>query len=217
MSEKIEVMESVYERNDRISKETNEFLKSRGVLAVNVLGAPGAGKTSLIESLVKRAGIRSYVVEGDIESDIDVKRLGEQGIEAVQINTHGACHLDASVVKKALSEIEFSEPGILFVENIGNLICPAELTIGEHAVMLVLTVTEGSDKPYKYPLAFQKADVIVLNKSDLLAYVEFDERYFMEGVRTLNPDVPVFKVSAKTGAGVGDVVEWLKERKKNTI
>ena len=217
MDEKIEVKESVYERNDRISKETKEFLKSRGVLAVNVLGAPGAGKTSLIESVIKRAGIRSYVVEGDIESDIDVKKLGEQGIEAVQINTHGACHLDAPVVKKALSEIEFSEPGILFVENIGNLICPAELTIGEHAVMLVLTVTEGSDKPYKYPLAFQKADVIVLNKTDLLAYVEFDERYFMEGVRTLNPDAPVFRVSAKTGEGVGDVVEWLKERKKNTI
>jgi len=217
MDEKIEVKESVYERNDRISKETKEFLKSRGVLAVNVLGAPGAGKTSLIESVIKRAGIRSYVVEGDIESDIDVKKLGEQGIEAVQINTHGACHLDAPVVKKALSEIEFSEPGILFVENIGNLICPAELTIGEHAVMLVLTVTEGSDKPYKYPLAFQKADVIVLNKTDLLAYVEFDERYFLEGVRTLNPDAPVFRVSAKTGAGVGDVVEWLKERKKNTI
>jgi len=217
MDEKIEVKESVYERNDRISKETKEFLKSRGVLAVNVLGAPGAGKTSLIESVIKRAGIRSYVVEGDIESDIDVKKLGEQGIEAVQINTHGACHLDAPVVKKALSEIEFSEPGILFVENIGNLICPAELTIGEHAVMLVLTVTEGSDKPYKYPLAFQKADVIVLNKTDLLAYVEFDERYFLEGVRTLNPDAPVFRVSAKTGEGVGDVVEWLKERKKNTI
>jgi hydrogenase nickel incorporation protein HypB len=131
----------------------------------------------------------------------------------VQINTHGACHLDAPVIDATVRSLETLEDGIMYIENIGNLVCPAEFNIGEHVKMLVLTVTDGSDKPYKYPLAFEKADIIVLNKADLMPYVDFDENFFMTGVRALNPAAPVCKVSARTGEGFEKVVEWITEKK----
>jgi hydrogenase nickel incorporation protein HypB len=217
MEEKIEVMQNIYDKNDEISEKTNKYLEGKGIFAVNVMGAPGAGKTSTIKSVINKIGVKCYVVEGDIESDIDTKNLKELGISAVQINTHGECHLDAPILNSTVSAMEFPEEGILFIENIGNLVCPAEFSIGEHIKMLILTTTDGSDKPYKYPLAFEKASIIVLNKADLLPYVDFDEEFFMAGVRTLNPEVKVFKVSAKTGAGIDDVALWLKEKMKSVI
>jgi hydrogenase nickel incorporation protein HypB len=134
------------------------------------------------------------------------------GIETVQINTGGACHLDAPLVAAAVEELAFGGRGVLFVENIGNLVCPAEYEIGEHVRLLVATVTEGSDKPYKYPLAFEKADLVVLNKCDLLPYVDFDEAFFLKGLRALNPTAPVLRVSSRTGEGYAAIAAWLESR-----
>ncbi|MGV8983909.1 hydrogenase nickel incorporation protein HypB [Clostridium sp.] len=212
-NKKIDVMESIFYKNDKIAEETNAILDKSGILAINVMGAPGAGKTSVITSIIKELNdLKSYVVEGDIESDIDTKTLKALGIDTIQINTHGACHLDAPTISLALKEFKMNEPGVMFIENIGNLVCPAEFQIGEHIKMLIVTVTEGSDKPYKYPLAFEKADIIIINKWDLIPYVNFDEKYFMCGVRALNPTALVVKVSSTENTGFHEVIEWIRKK-----
>ena len=211
---KINVMEGILDENDHIAEHINEHMTAHGVLVLNVRGAPGVGKSTTLRNLVKHLELKPYVIEGDIESDIDTKNLNELGIETHQINTHGECHLDAPMIEHMTGHIEFKEPGILFIENIGNLVCPAEFSIGEHVMMLISTVTEGSDKPYKYPLAFEKADIILLNKVDLIPYLDFDEEFFMKGVRALNKDAPVIKVSGKTGEGFEEVAKWLTDRAK---
>ncbi len=211
---KINVMEGILDENDHIAEHINEHMTAHGVLVVNEMGAPGVGKTTTLRNLVKHLELKPYVIEGDIESDIDTKNLNELGIETHQINTHGECHLDAPMIEHMTGHIEFKEPGILFIENIGNLVCPAEFSIGEHVMMLISTVTEGSDKPYKYPLAFEKADIILINKVDLIPYLDFDEEFFMKGVRALNKDAPVIKVSGKTGEGFEEVAKWLTGRAK---
>jgi hydrogenase nickel incorporation protein HypB len=212
-AKKIEVMENIHDENERIARETNDRLTGSGVFAVNVMGAPGAGKTSTIIGIIKRLKkLTPFVIEGDIESDLDTKTMNALGIKTVQINTGGACHLDAPLIQKALDDLAPQRNGILFIENIGNLVCPAEFVIGEHIKLLVSTVTEGSDKPYKYPLAFEKADCVVLNKSDLLPYLDFDMDFFSKGFRALNEKAPIFVVSSKTGEGFEDLACWLEER-----
>ncbi len=210
---RISVQEAVHGENDRIAEGVRANLTPRRIFMVNVMGAPGAGKTSTIVSTVRHfQENRPYVVEGDIESDLDARTMRALGIETIQINTGGACHLDAPLVAAAVEELSLDAKGILFIENIGNLVCPAEFTIGEHAILLVSTVTEGSDKPYKYPLAFEKASAVVLNKCDLLPYVDFDEAFFLKGLRALNPAAPVFKVSSRTGEGFAELAAWLESR-----
>jgi len=238
---KIDVMRSVYDKNERLAAEFNAKLTGRRVFCVNVLGAPGAGKTTVLIRIVEALGASAFVIEGDIESDIDARKLKALGIPALQINTGGACHLDAPIVADAFlgapsageagrasgragdtgkvsadAGRDFSG-GFLFIENIGNLVCPAEFMIGEHVKLLVCAVTDGSDKPYKYPLAFEKADIILLNKCDLLEYIDFDRDFFLNGVRKLNPSAPVVHVSGKTGAGIGEAVKWLRDRAQNII
>jgi len=210
---KIDIMEGILDENDQIAEHVKEHLGQHGILVVNEMGAPGVGKTTTLKNIIKHLdGLKPYVIEGDIESDIDTVDLQSLGIDAHQINTFGACHLDAPMIDHMVDHITFNQPGILFIENVGNLVCPAEFSIGEHVKMLVSTVTEGSDKPYKYPLAFEKADLIVLNKIDLIPYLDFDEDFFMRGVRALNPDVLVFKVSGTTGQGFAEVAEWLTKK-----
>jgi len=210
-NKEIEVMQSVYDKNDEVAAEINSLLTQKGIFAINVMGAPGAGKTSSLIQIIKRLDmITPYVIEGDIEADFDTKTLLSLGVKAIQINTGGACHLDSPLIGEAVESLNI-EKGVLFIENIGNLVCPAEFQIGEHAKMLISTVTEGSDKPYKYPLAFEKANIIILNKWDLIPYVDFDEEYFMKGVRALNKTAPVFKVSCKTDEGFEEVVLWIKK------
>ncbi|MGI5902005.1 MAG: hydrogenase nickel incorporation protein HypB [Desulfitobacteriia bacterium] len=209
----ISIVEDIYAENDRIAESIKEDLEKLGILAINVLGAPGAGKTSCLINIAQ--GLteeKVYVVEGDVESDIDTIKLRELGIEAIQINTKGACHLDALLVKNSLSGLDLKEPGILFIENIGNLICPVEFQIGEHFRILVCSTAEGSDKPYKYPLAFEKADVILLTKIDLKTSVDFDDEFFYKGIRALNKEAPVFEVNAKTSEGFTEVVSWIREQ-----
>ena len=212
---KLNVMEGILDANDHIAEHINEHLSAHGVLVVNEMGAPGVGKTTTLKNIFKHmegSGLKPYVIEGDIESDLDTHTLKNMGIDTHQINTHGECHLDAPMIDHMVDHMNFDEKGILFIENIGNLVCPAEFSIGEHVMMLISTVTEGSDKPYKYPLAFEKADLIILNKVDLIPYLDFDEEFYMKGVRALNKNVPVFKVSGKTGEGFEEVVAWLTEK-----
>ena len=213
-NKEIEIMQSVYDKNDQVAAKIQASLTESGIFAVNVMGAPGAGKTTSLIQLIKRLeAVTAYVIEGDIEADFDTKTLQSLGVKAIQINTGGACHLDSPLIGQAVEDLHISD-GVLFIENIGNLVCPAEFMIGEHAKMLISTVTEGSDKPYKYPLAFEKADLILLNKCDLLPYVDFDEDFFMKGVRALNKTAPVIKVSGKTGEGYEKAAEWIMEKIK---
>lgn len=213
-NKEIEIMQSVYDKNDQVAAKIQASLTESGIFAVNVMGAPGAGKTTSLIQLIKRLeAVTAYVIEGDIEADFDTKTLQSLGVKAIQINTGGACHLDSPLIGQAVEDLHISN-GVLFIENIGNLVCPAEFMIGEHAKMLISTVTEGSDKPYKYPLAFEKADLILLNKCDLLPYVDFDEDFFMKGVRALNKTAPVIKVSGKTGEGYEKAAEWIMEKIK---
>jgi len=212
-TETVQIMEGIYDENDRVAARVQEKLAGKGVYAINVMGSPGAGKTSCLTALIRGLkGIHPYVIEGDIESDIDTRALRELGVEAVQINTGGACHLDGAVVENTLGGMALAHKGLLFIENIGNLVCPAEFSIGENMKMLVSSVAEGADKPYKYPLAFQKSSLILLNKVDLLPYVDFDTDYFVRGIRALNPDAAIFFVSAKTGEGFGEVCAWIRSR-----
>ena len=213
-NKEIEVMQSVYDKNDEVASKINASLTEKGIYAINVMGAPGAGKTSTLIKIINRLGdITPYVIEGDIEADIDTKTLLSLGVKTIQINTNGACHLDSPLIGEAVESLNI-EKGVLFIENIGNLVCPAEFQIGEHAKMLISTVTEGSDKPYKYPLAFEKANIIIINKWDLIPYVDFDEEFFMKGVRALNKTAPVFKVSCKADEGFEEVVLWIKNNIK---
>ena len=165
----------ILDENDAIADHVKDHMGAHGILVVNEMGAPGVGKTTTLKGIFKHLPeeIKPYVIEGDIESDIDTVDLKGQGIYAYQINTYGACHLDAPMIDHAIDHMDLSKRGILFIENVGNLVCPAEFSIGEHVKMLISTVTEGSDKPYKYPLAFEKADVIIINKVDLIPYLDF--------------------------------------------
>ncbi|MFU0826208.1 MAG: Hydrogenase isoenzymes nickel incorporation protein HypB [Lachnoclostridium sp.] len=211
-NKEIEVMKSVYDKNDEVAARLNESFTKNGIFAINVMGAPGVGKTSTLIQLIRRLkNVTSYVIEGDIEADFDTKKLTSLGVKAIQINTGGACHLDSPLIEEAARDLNLKD-GVLFIENIGNLVCPAEFMIGEHAKMLITTVTEGSDKPYKYPLAFEKADIILLNKCDLISYVDFDEEFFLKGVRALNKTAPVIKVSCKTEEGFEEAAEWIKNK-----
>lgn len=209
---KEDVMLNVHHHNDHIAEHVQEHLAEHGVFAINLMGAPGVGKTTTVENIIKNLHVPSYVVEGDIEGSIDTERLHKQNISAIQINTFGACHLDAPLMHNALHALPMPEPGILFIENVGNLVCPAEFSIGENIKLLQVSVTDGSDKPYKYPLAFEKADIILLNKVDLLPYLDFDEKFFMDGIRHLNKKAPIFKVCGKTGEGYQEVAAWLEEQ-----
>lgn len=209
----IEVVQNIYDENDQVALATKESLEKRGIFVVNIMGAPGAGKTSSIINMIKNLPEEKvYVIEGDIESDIDTIKLQELGIETIQINTNGACHLDAPTIQNALPRLKFDNAGILFIENIGNLVCPAEFQIGEHIKMLICSAAEGSDKPYKYPLAFEKADIILLTKCDLKTFVDFDDEFFVKGIRGVNKSVPIFEVNAKNGEGFAKVADWFRNR-----
>jgi len=210
---KIEVKENIHSENDRVAERLNHDLTHKGVFVINEMGAPGVGKTTVLLNIIERLkDFRPYVIEGDIESDLDTQTLRERGIPAFQINTFGACHLDAPLVHNAVQNISFGEgQTILFIENVGNLVCPAEFNIGEHIKLLICSVTEGSDKPYKYPLAFGEADIVLLNKTDLCPYLDFDEEFFMRGFRALNKEAPLIKVSGTTGEGFDEAAAAIEK------
>ncbi len=210
----IKVLKGILSANDRIAQENRKLLDSKGVLAINVMASPGAGKTSLILQTI--AGIegktRIGVVEGDVSSSIDAERVGREGVPVLQINTSGECHLDANMVQRALKDLPLDDIDLLFIENVGNLICTAEFSIGAHRNVVIGSVPEGDDKPLKYPLMFTIADALVLNKIDLLPYLRFDIEAYKKSVGGLNDKVEIIGVSCETGEGVDRWLNWIRKQ-----
>jgi len=213
----VDMKDSFASENDLLAAKLKVQFKEQGVFVVNILGTAGAGKTTFLIGLLEALHARkSYVIEGDIASNIDTDTLRRIGIDAYQINTGGTCHLNAAMVGGILGRMRIEGPALLAIENIGNLICPVEYDIGENVRLVVSSVPEGSDKPYKYPAVFQTAGAVVVTKTDLVPYVDFDLDYFTAGVRSLNPAAPIFQVTKKDTAGFAAVADWLRARVQET-
>lgn len=205
------VEQRILNANDQIAAENRAALDASRTLAVNIMASPGAGKTSLILATAARlpAGVRPAVIEGDLASRIDADTMAAAGIAVVQINTGGSCHLDAPMVRTALPELLAGRPDLLFIENVGNLICTAEFALGSHLNVVVASSPEGHDKPFKYPGMFAAADAVVLNKADVMAVFDFDLPFFQRGLAMVNQRAPLFVVSCRSGEGLDSWVDWL--------
>jgi len=212
MTTRVPVVENILNANDRLAEENRARLDSAGVFSINIMASPGAGKTSLIEQTLPRLKdiLRVAVVDGDIATSIDADRAAQAGaLAAIQINTGGECHLDAVMLRGALEQLDLTQFDLLIVENVGNLVCPASFKLGTHKSILVASIPEGDDKPYKYPSTYRGVDALVINKVDLLPYVPFNMDYFCKGVEVLNPGVVTFPLSCKSGEGMDAWTEWL--------
>lgn len=208
---KVKVVSRILEANERIAEENRMIFKSHGLFVINLMGAPGAGKTSLIERTIERLdGIRIGVIEGDITGTYDAERISRFNIPVVQINTGGACHLDANMINEVHSEMPLNEIDILIIENVGNLVCPAEFKVGEDIKVMLLSITEGHDKPLKYPLMFRESSALLLNKVDLLPYVDTDIDKIKRDALSINPSIAIFEISCRTGQGIEEWAGWLK-------
>ncbi|MCC6230784.1 MAG: hydrogenase nickel incorporation protein HypB [Phycisphaerales bacterium] len=212
MSVRVPVVEAITKANDELARLNRARLDSRGILGLNIMASPGAGKTSIIECIVPKLSrdLRVGVIEGDIATSFDAERAAAAGATAVQINTGGSCHLEAQMVSQALDQLPLDALDLLIVENVGNLICPATFALGTHQNILVASVPEGDDKPYKHPRMYRGVQVLIINKVDLLPYVRFDIERFRRGVNALNEGVLTFEVSCTTGAGMEALVDWVR-------
>jgi hydrogenase nickel incorporation protein HypB len=211
---KIPVVRNVLEVNDRIADQNREIFDRHQLLVINLMSSPGAGKTSLLEKTIERLKdrIRIGVIEGDIQCSFDAERIAKKGVQALQINTDGACHLDGNMIREALTQLDLSNLDLLVVENVGNLVCPAEFKVGEDMKIMLLSVTEGDDKPLKYPLMFQESRVLIINKIDLLPYVDCSVDNIRKAVSQLNKDMVIFELSCRTGEGLEAWTSWLEEQ-----
>ncbi len=209
----IPVVRNVLEANDKIADELRKLFKEKKILVLNLISSPGAGKTSVLERTLTdlRPEFRMAVIEGDLQTDNDARRVAATGAKAVQINTDGGCHLNGNMIQEALKSLDTNDIDILFIENVGNLVCPVEFDCGEDAKVALLSVTEGDDKPEKYPLLFNLAQAMVLNKIDLLPYVDFDVARAREFSTKLNKDLPIFEVSCRTQEGLEAWYQWLRD------
>jgi len=214
MTQRIPVVEKILSANDRLAQDNRFILDQAGVFSINLMASPGAGKTSLIECTVHalRAhwpDLQLAVIDGDIATSLDADRAAAAGAVAVQINTGGECHLDAVMLHDALPQLNLAQTSLLIVENVGNLVCPASFQLGTHKSVLVASIPEGDDKPYKYPGMYRGVDALVINKIDLLPYVPFNMEFFQKGVEALNPGVVTFPLSCRTGEGLEPWLDWL--------
>lgn len=211
MTTKIPVVQHILSANDQIAEQNLKNLNDAGVYAINIMASPGAGKTSTILKTFEllKNKIRMGVVEGDLASSIDADKADAAGIPVVQINTGGGCHLDAVMLQGALPQLPLKDLDLLIVENVGNLVCPVNFKIGTHKNVLVASIPEGDDKPYKYPGMYRGVDALIINKIDLKPYIDFDIDYFLKGVEILNPGLDSFQVSCKTGEGFEAWINWL--------
>lgn len=214
----IKVLHQVMDWNEDVSEEVKDTLAAHHICMINVMGSPGAGKTSLITSLIDslKEDFHVGVIEGDIAGQVDAERIASLGIPAVQLNTDGACHIEAMSIQHILPELPLDDLDVIFVENIGNLVCPAEFRIGESLRITILSIPEGDDKVEKYPLMFTDTDCLVLNKYDMKPYFDFDEARVSVNYETVNPDAPLFKVSSRTKDGIQELSAFISEHIRKT-
>ncbi|MGP8152956.1 MAG: hydrogenase nickel incorporation protein HypB [Smithella sp.] len=211
---KVTVVKNVLDANDRIAAENRELFDRHKVYVINLMSSPGAGKTTLVEKTIAalKDKYRIGVIEGDIQDTYDADRIAKLGIPVVQINTGGACHIDGNMIREALPTFDLSKTDLLIIENVGNLVCPAEFKIGENVKIMLLSTPEGADKPAKYPLMFQESSALLINKMDLIPYVDFDLAKARRDALALHKDLKIFEVSCKTAAGLETWIAWLTQR-----
>jgi hydrogenase nickel incorporation protein HypB len=212
MSNRVTVVENILSANDQVAHLNRKLLDDRKIFSINLMASPGAGKTSFILQTIKALSpsFRIGVLEGDTAPvTIDADKVNAIGIPAVQINTGGDCHLDAIMVSKGLEKLPLEQLDVVIIENVGNLVCPAAFQLGTHINVLIASIPEGDDKPYKYPAIYRGIQVLIINKTDLMPYVSFNMDYFRQGVEMLNPGLVTFPVSCKTGEGIEEWVQWL--------
>lgn len=208
---KVTIAQHILAGNETIASEIQQSLVARGIRALNIMSSPGAGKTTLLERTIEqlRDQLRIAVIEGDVETTADAERIEAAGAETVQINTRGACHLEAHMIRDALGEIELANVGLLIIENIGNLVCPASWNLGEDMRVVVVSTTEGDDKPAKYPQMFAASQIMIINKLDLLPYVDYDLQKAKQQALAINPHLHIFELSCRTGEGLDEWCAWL--------
>jgi hydrogenase nickel incorporation protein HypB len=213
----LEVKQSVFASNDAQAEKLREELKQKGIYLLNLMSSPGSGKTTTLTRLIEllKEDLKIGVMEADIDSDVDAVTIAATGAKAIQLHTGGMCHLDAAMTRQGLDGLDAGEADLVVLENVGNLVCPAEFDTGAVKNMAILSVPEGHDKPLKYPLMFQVCDVVLINKIDVAPYFDFDFEKCTEYIRMRNPKAVIFPISAKTGEGIEAVADWLKEEVKN--
>lgn len=209
--EKIKIERDILHENKHAAADNRAYFREHHIFTINMVSSPGAGKTAILEETLKRIKdiYQLSVIEGDLQTDNDARRIKATGVDCLQINTHNGCHLDATMISKAIVKLNVHENSILFIENVGNLVCPALFDLGEQLRVVVMSVTEGDDKPLKYPYMFEKADVCIINKTDLLPYLQSRVETIKENMFSINPNITVFEVSATTGSGIKDWCEFL--------
>lgn len=213
---KVSLNQKILSRNEQCAQKNRAFFKDNNVLCLNVISSPGSGKTTTISQTIRDLNnkLKIGVIEGDIKTDTDAQKIRAAGAEAVQIETQGACHLSAEQVYNALKALEAEKMDVVIIENVGNLVCPSAFDLGEAARVILLSVPEGDDKPIKYPGTFAEADVVLINKIDLMDYIDFNLERVLADIHVVNPDVPIFQLSATTGEGMDQWYEWLLEKSK---
>lgn len=213
----IEIKQSVFADNDRQADELRQSLKNKGVFLLNLMSSPGSGKTTTLKRTIDmlKDELRIGVMEADIDSDVDAKAISQTGVKAIQLHTGGMCHLDAEMTRQGIEALNVSDIDLAILENVGNLVCPAEFDTGAALNAMILSVPEGHDKPLKYPLMFEICNAVIINKIDVLPYFDFDMELVGEFIHKRNPNAVIFPISAKTGEGVDKWAEWLKEQVKN--
>ena len=213
----LEVKQSVFANNEAQADKLRAELKEKGIYLLNLMSSPGSGKTTTLTRLIEllKADLKIGVMEADIDSDVDAKTIAATGAKAIQLHTGGMCHLDAAMTRQGLEGLDSSDADLVVLENVGNLVCPAEFDTGSVSNMAILSVPEGHDKPLKYPLMFQVCDTVLINKIDVAPYFDFDFEKCTEYIHTRNPKAKIFPISAKTGEGMEAVADWLKEEVRN--
>ena len=208
----VKVLKNILGANEQLAEKNRLLLEQNGIFTLNLMSSPGAGKTSLILETIRRLKEKAKigVIEGDISSSVDAEAVSKEGAPVIQINTGGSCHLDANMIGNALSSLPLGDIDLLFIENVGNLICPAGFALGENRRVILSSIPEGDDKPLKYPVMFHEADIVVLNKTDLLPYVKFDQNAFSRALKGINQRLKIIPVSCTTGQGLSEWVSWLK-------
>ncbi|MDD4366434.1 MAG: hydrogenase nickel incorporation protein HypB [Eubacteriales bacterium] len=212
----IEIKKSVFENNDAEAEKLREKLKKKGVFLLNLMSSPGSGKTSVLVRTIKKlhGEIKTGIMEADIDSAVDAETIAATGVKTIQIHTGGMCHLDAGMTEKGLAELGIADLDLVVLENVGNLVCPAEFDTGASKNAMILSVPEGDDKPLKYPLMFSTVDILLINKIDCLPYFDFDMDAVYKRVRKINPGIEIIEVSAKTGEGFEKWIDWLRKNIK---